>query len=157
MRLFLAVLVAAAATAASAGGAGLPTPPLSGVDPITGKHVRLADFRGRLVIVNFWASWCSGCQVEAGALAFFVRQHPGVVLLGIDTQDSKTGARAFYKQFGLRYPSIFDPKGIYAEKLSVAGLPTTYFLNSQHQIVANITGSASLAQLELGLATARSN
>ncbi len=155
MKLLLAIAATVALAAATAFAAGFPAPPMSGVDPVTGKHVSLAAYRGKPVIVNFWASWCGGCQQEAGDYATFIQRHPSAVVLGVDTQDSKTGAKAYEQEYGLRFPSIFDPNGGYSAKLSVIGLPTTFFLDSSHRIVSGVTGSATLQQLELGWATAR--
>ncbi len=155
MRFAALAFLAAALVAAPASAAGPPAPALSGVDALTGKRVSLADYRGRAVVVNVWASWCGGCKEEARDLAFFAREHPSVALLGLDTEDSKAGARAFYRRYGFSHPSIFDPKGTLAERLGIAGIPTTLFLDSRHRIVANVTGSATLAQLEAGLRQAR--
>jgi thiol-disulfide isomerase/thioredoxin len=135
---------------------GDAAPALSGLDPVTGKPVRLADFRGKPVVINIWASWCPGCIAEARDLAEFGRKHPEAQVLGIDTQDSRGGARAFYARWGWTHPSIFDPSGSLAARLGLQGLPSTYFLNERHEIVARIVGEADLAGFEDGLRRATS-
>ena len=154
MKLTLAVLAASIAVGAAA-AAGPLFPSVSGTDPVTGRHVALTQFRGRAVVVNFWASWCGGCMNEAKDLLFFAKAHPGLALLGIDEQDSKQGAQGFYRRYGFSHPSIFDPKYRIGSRLGIPGLPVTLFLDRNHNIVANITGAATLAQLEAGLAKAR--
>src|ERR1051326_2714881 len=118
---------------------------------MSGKTVGLAQFRGKPVFVNVWGSWCFGGTAEARTLAQFARAHArqGAVL-GIDTQESKTGARAFYKRFDPDYPSIWDPKGLLAGAWS-RGTPTTLVFNSRHLYVTRIEGTATLSQLKAAL------
>ncbi len=118
---------------------------LSGTDPVTGRQVSLAAFAGKPVVLNMWASWCTGCIAEARALAVFERAHPKARVIGLDVQDSKSAARAFYRRFGWRHPSIFDPNGALAARLGLQGLPTTIFLDRRHRIVARILGETNLA------------
>lgn len=142
--------------AASSEGAAPAAPPgapvvLRGIDPVTGKPVSLAPFRGKSIVLNVWASWCTGCAAEARALGQFARAHPEAQVIGIDVQDSKSGAKAFYRRFGWRHPSIFDPSGTLAVLLGAQGLPTTFFLDRQHRIVAKAVGETSLAGFAAGL------
>jgi thiol-disulfide isomerase/thioredoxin len=130
-------------------------PQLSGVDPITGKQVRLSDYEGRPVVINVWASWCPPCQDEAPDLARFGREHPEAQLLGIDIKDAKASARAFYREFDWRHPSIFDPSGEKAASLGLQGQPITYFLNERHEIVETIAGAGDFAAFEAGLDRAK--
>jgi thiol-disulfide isomerase/thioredoxin len=124
---------------------------LSGTDPVTGRQVSLAAFAGKPVVVNMWASWCTGCIAEARAQAVFERAHPEAQVIGLDVQDSKSGARAFYRRFGWRHPSIFDPNGALAARLGLQGLPTTIFLDRRHRIVARILGETNVAGFTNGL------
>ena len=114
---------------------------------LTGKHVGLSQLRGKPVLVSVWGSWCYGCKTEAPTLARFVKAHAGqVAFLGIDTEDSKSGARAFSARYGLKYPSIWDPRGVIAGAWS-RGAPTTLVFDRRHVLVKRIEGTASLAQL----------
>jgi thiol-disulfide isomerase/thioredoxin len=129
---------------------------LAGTDPITGRHVDLAAYRGKPLVLNVWGSWCPGCNAEAADLARFARSHPNVQVVGIDTQDSPGGARAFYRKWGWRHPSIADPKGELAAQLGVQGFPTTYFLDARHQVQTQIIGATNLAGFERGIAATTS-
>ncbi len=123
---------------------------LAGTDPVTGRHVDLASFRGKPVLVNVWGSWCEGCNPEAADLERFARSHPAVQVVGVDTQDTSGGAKAFYRRWGWHHPSIVDSRGELAARLGIQGTPTTSFLNSRHQIVTKIVGAtneAGFAQL----------
>ena len=139
-----------AALALSAGAAAA-NPPIAGRDVLTGKKVGLVQFRGKPVFVNVWGSWCDGCIAEAPILARFARTHKSqVAFLGIDTEDSKSGARAFYRRYDLDYPSIWDPRGILAGAWS-RGAPTTLVFDRKHRLAQRIEGSATLKQLNAAL------
>ncbi len=128
-----------------------PAPELEGRDPISGERVSLADFAGTPVVVNVWASWCPGCHEEAEDLRRFAEAHPGVVVLGIDIQDTEAGARGFYERWGWEHPSIFDPSGTLAAELGLQGLPTTYFLDAEHRLAARIVGETNFDGFVAGL------
>jgi thiol-disulfide isomerase/thioredoxin len=135
----------------SASGADAERLELSGTDPITGKHVSLAQFRGKPVVINIWASWCPGCYAEADELARFAAAHPEAAVVGINLEDSKSGAREFYARYGWRFPSIFDPRGEIASGLGLQGTPTTIFLDEDHREVSRIVGETDLAGFTGGL------
>jgi thiol-disulfide isomerase/thioredoxin len=140
--------------AALAAAAALQAPTLAGADVVSGKPLSLRDYRGRVVVVNVWGSWCGGCIAEAADLRRFVSRHPRIVVLGLDSEDSLSAARAFYRRHGLRHPSIFDPSGTLARRLRLQGLPTTLFLDRRHRIVARVTGAGTLAEFERALRVA---
>jgi thiol-disulfide isomerase/thioredoxin len=128
-----------------------PAPELVGEEPITGKTVRLADFSGKPVVVNVWASWCPGCNEEAADLRDFAAAHPEVVVLGIDFQDTRAGAKDFYRRWGWTHPSIWDVAGTKTSAIGLIGMPTTYFLDERHRIVAQVVGATDRAGFERGL------
>jgi thiol-disulfide isomerase/thioredoxin len=156
----------ALARSGGSGAASSPTPSspvatssgsrldLSGTDPVTGKTVSLAAFAGKPIVLNMWASWCTGCYAEARALATFERAHPQAQVVGVDIQDSKSGAVGFYRKFGWTHPSIFDPSGKIAAELQLQGLPATLFLDRRHHVVAKILGETDVAGFDQGLETA---
>lgn len=129
---------------------------LAGTDPVTGRHVDLASYRGMPVVINVWGSWCPGCNAEAADLARFARSHLNVQVVGIDTQDTSSAAKSFYRKWGWRHPSIADPKGELGARLGVQGYPTTFFLNARHQVVTQIVGATNLAGFNQGLSAATS-
>lgn len=158
--LIAAVALAVAMPALAAAGVFVPggkkpAPALAGIDPISGKHVSLAQWNGKALLVNLWGSWCHPCRAEAKELRAFLARHPGS-LLGIDVEDSKAGARGFQARYNVRFPSIFDPADVLVHRLKATGTPTTYFLDRRHRIVAALYGAGTLALFERGwkLATA---
>jgi thiol-disulfide isomerase/thioredoxin len=123
--------------------AGPKLPALVGTDPVTGKRVSLDEYAGRPVVLNVWASWCQPCNAEAPVLAAFAKKHPQAVLVGVDMQDSVTGARAFYRRYGWAHPIIFDPTGALAAKLGLLGMPTTIFVTRDRRESSRIVGPVS--------------
>jgi thiol-disulfide isomerase/thioredoxin len=133
---------------------GARAPRLAGTNAVTGGPVSLADYRGSVVVINVWASWCDDCAKEAEALRRFANRNPKVPVLGLDIEDTPADARAYYERWKLDHPSILDPEGAQAAKLGVSALPETVVLNRDHLIVRRITGPTSLGELEEAVAEA---
>ncbi len=94
-------------------------------------EVEVSSFRGHVLVLNFWASWCAPCRTEAPGLRW-VSEHyraRGVRFLGVDERDDQSAARAFVNEFGWRYPSASDPAGSLADDYRLIGLPTTFIID----------------------------
>jgi cytochrome c biogenesis protein CcmG/thiol:disulfide interchange protein DsbE len=96
----------------------------------------LAEYRGRWVLVNFWASWCEPCQAEAPALASFQRQHGGsrFTVVGIDSRDLEGDGRAFVRKYGLRYPQLRDGNGKLAHEFGTTGVPENFLVDPRGRV-----------------------
>ena len=116
---------------------------------LDGRWVRLADYCGRPVVLNFWASWCPPCRDEAPLLANAAATYGpnGLVMLGVVFQDSPDAARAFMAGFGQRYPGLVDPDGRTALDYGVGGIPETFFIGRGGTIVAKQVGPVTEASL----------
>jgi cytochrome c biogenesis protein CcmG/thiol:disulfide interchange protein DsbE len=111
-----------------------------------------ADFRGRPLIVNFWASWCVPCRDEAPRFAASVRTHAGkVVFLGVDVQDFTGDARRFLRKYRVDYVSVRDGSGSTYDGYGLTGVPETYYVDSRGRIVAHSPGEVSRRELEDGI------
>lgn len=108
------------------------TAPVAPLPQLEGSATEsLAGYRGRWVLVNFWASWCIPCRAEAPALEEFQRQHggPKFTVLGIDTQDLSSDGREFSERYGLSYPQLRDGDGDAAEEYGTTGVPESFLID----------------------------
>jgi cytochrome c biogenesis protein CcmG/thiol:disulfide interchange protein DsbE len=112
-------------------------------------RVALSSFRGKVVVLNFWASWCIPCKREAERFQDVWEQHRrnGVVVLGIDTLDFDGDGRRFLERYGVTYPNLHDGKGVVLGDYGGVPLPKTFFIK-QGKIVGHIFGEASEGDLE---------
>lgn len=103
----------------------------------------IADYRGRWVLVNVWASWCTPCRDEAPALRRFHERHGGddFIVVGIDTQDGTDPALEFVEEFGLDYPHLRDGSGSFArQELGTTGVPETFLVDPDGNLVLHFPG-----------------
>jgi cytochrome c biogenesis protein CcmG/thiol:disulfide interchange protein DsbE len=98
----------------------------------------LADYRGRVVVLNYWASWCPPCRVESPLLERWHRRlaRQGATVLGVDVQDVESDARSFARENGLTYPMLRDGPGDTRDDLGILGLPETFVIDRRGRIAA---------------------
>ena len=110
--------------------------------------ITLKEFRGRPVVLNFWASWCVPCRKEMPAFeALHDRLGNRVAFLGMNNQDSRGDALGLLREAKVSYASGYDPAGRVAEAYSLRGMPTTVFISAEGKILATQTGQMSESQL----------
>jgi cytochrome c biogenesis protein CcmG, thiol:disulfide interchange protein DsbE len=116
------------------------------------QHITLSQYKGKPLIVNFWASWCDPCQRETPLLAsWYKQQHGHVVIIGLDENDNAASALKFAHAKGVSYPIGVDPALAAAGAYGVTALPQTFFLNAQHRIVDRVFGAVTQADLTKGV------
>jgi cytochrome c biogenesis protein CcmG, thiol:disulfide interchange protein DsbE len=116
-----------------------------------GGTIRLSDYRGKAVVLNFWASWCEPCKKEAPLLQETWERYrdDGLVVLGIDAQDFKSDAREFVERYGLTYPIAYDGNGASLGRFGNTGFPETWFMGRDGRLVGeHIIGEFDREQLE---------
>lgn len=118
-----------------------------------GKTIRLSDYRGKPVLLNFWASWCVPCRDEQPVLRQLAATYEprGVVFLGVNMQDTPYDARNFINQFRISYPVVTDTRGAVYINYGVVGVPETYLVTKQGKIARKIVGPVDATQLSASL------
>lgn len=100
---------------------------------LTGDQVWLSDLRGKMVIVTFWATWCSPCQAEIPELnnVYLDLKDQGIEILAIDVRESPDVVNEFVQAMGMNYPVLLDSRGYLAYAYGVRGIPTSFFIDRQ--------------------------
>ncbi len=104
-----------------------------------GEAIRLSQFRGKVVVINFWASWCIPCREEAPFLEQTWRAYKdrGVVFIGVDWSDPEPDARKYIKEFDLTYYNGPDIGTKIGQLYRIRGVPETYFINKDGKLSGN--------------------
>ena len=124
---------------------GESAPKLAGPG-LSGGKLALSDFRGRVVMVNVWASWCAPCRAEYPVLkeAATSLGDRGLSVLGINTQDDVSSARTFLQELGGKaYASIRDPEGHIAVAWATCGVPETFLIDREGRVRERLVGEVS--------------
>jgi cytochrome c biogenesis protein CcmG/thiol:disulfide interchange protein DsbE len=119
------------------------------VKSLAGSNDGLDRYRGSVVLVNLWASWCAPCRSETPALEqlYEAERRRGLVVLGIDQGESAAAAATFSKEMKLTYPILVDEDQQYGRAYAAVGLPTSLIVDASGHIVRGIDGELTLAQM----------
>ncbi|WP_460660600.1 TlpA family protein disulfide reductase [Kribbella swartbergensis] len=125
-----------------------PAPAISGTT-LDDKPWSLADQAGKVVVLNVWGSWCSPCRKEAPDLVAAAKElGPSVQFVGLNTRDlDKAPARKFAQEFGVTYPSIYDPSGKlllgFRGQISASAIPSTLVIDKNGKVAARVIGEVT--------------
>jgi cytochrome c biogenesis protein CcmG/thiol:disulfide interchange protein DsbE len=160
--LLLGTVVAAVLAVVAVLATGLGRDPSASASPLVGRTapdftlggiegpaVTLSSLRGQVVVLNFWASWCTECHEEQDALDQTWQRYrdSGMVLLGVDFQDTGDGARDYVRQSGLTYPTVADKDSKTALAYGIRGIPETFLIDRSGRIVDRIIGRVDADRL----------
>jgi thiol-disulfide isomerase/thioredoxin len=131
----LAALLLAAAWPAAATDGAVPAPQFS-LESRAGGQVSLADLKGQVVMINFWASWCGPCRQEFPALdQIYGKYKPmGFTLVAINVESEKADAEKFLGATPVSFPILFDPDNTVSGKYGVSAMPTTVLVDRQGRV-----------------------
>lgn len=119
---------------------------------LDGGNFRLADYTGKVVVINFWASWCVPCQTEMPQFDLLYRQvkTQGIQFVGIDAKDTRSGGRSFVQANDISYPIVWDEQArtaLQLGKVPSVSLPFTVIVDKQQRIAAVYLGALQPADL----------
>lgn len=122
---------------------------------IDGETVRLSDYRGQVVMLNFWATWCPPCRAEMPAIqaAYMRHQNDGFVVLAINNRETVAQILPFVTSYGLDFPIVLDTSARIQQAFAVNAFPTSIFVNGNGEAYATHTGAVTPEQLEEYIAT----
>ncbi|GIX21394.1 MAG: thiol:disulfide interchange protein [Gammaproteobacteria bacterium] len=149
---FLGLLALLCAAAVPAAG-GKKAPPFT-LPGITGP-VELAAYRGRVVYLDFWASWCGPCRKSFPWMSELQARHPRALkVIAVNLDENREDAMAFVRKLNPRFTIAFDPEGRLAEAYGVQGMPSSYLIDANGNIVASHVGfrESTAAEVEAEIA-----
>jgi len=123
-----------------------------GIDPINftlplpdGTKIALSQLKGKVVFLNFWATWCGPCRSEMPSMEAVYQKlkNKGFEILAVNLGDSKNEVSAFMNEYKLSFPVLLDEKSMTGSYYNIQAIPTTYIINKQGLIVARLIGSAN--------------
>lgn len=126
-------------------------PPKVALSDLKGNSFALpADFKGRVALIHFWASWCTSCRPEMVALeAIYDKYKKSVVIpCSVNVGESREAAESYIRNLNISYPVLFDLKSSVAKEYRVSGIPTTYVLDRENVIRHRIIGEINMGGLE---------
>ncbi|HEY0716909.1 MAG TPA: TlpA disulfide reductase family protein [Streptosporangiaceae bacterium] len=127
-------------------------PAVSGTT-LSGRKLSLSSYRGHVIVLNFWGSWCAPCRKEAPTLEVLSQQYQarGVRFVGVDIRDSTPAAQAFVQNFSIGYPSLNDPSDQIALSFrgaaSAAAIPSTLVIDQHDRVAGRVIGTVSTGGL----------
>jgi len=144
LRLWLALVLVAAAACGGAGPKGSIGSPAAdfSLTALDGSAVRLADYAGRIVILDFWATWCRPCQLEIPHFIALAAEYGGrgVAVIGVAINDREDNVRLFAERMRINYPTALGHDGLVEAYGGFNAIPTTFIIDPDGKIAARYTG-----------------
>jgi peroxiredoxin len=119
-----------------------PPAPEFRLKDINGKSFSLRDYRGKVVLLNFWATWCPSCKFEMPSMESLhkVLGNKGLVVLTVNAHESAHEVKGFFQEHRLWFPALLDEDGDVFERFNVWSLPTTFIIGKKGQLLGKVVG-----------------
>src|SRR5712691_4156392 len=119
-----------------------PAPPQFSGSTLDARQLSMAEHRGTVIVLNFWATWCLECRPEMAVLERLQREFSsrGLAIIGVNARENKEAVRRYAKELGLTFPLVFDPDGKINALYGVIGLPTTFVVGRDGRAIAFAIG-----------------
>lgn len=124
------------------GRAGFPAPDFA-LQDLRGQTHRLSEFRGRIIFLNVWATWCAPCRMEMPSMEHLYRRLNGkdfVMLAVSEDEDGRAAAQPFVDELGITFPVLLDPQGVVPPRYGVTGYPETFVIDREGHVIHHTIG-----------------
>ncbi len=119
------------------------------LEDLTGKSVDLSDLHGRVILLNFWATWCAPCRLEMPELQKRFNEHqPELLVVGINFDEPVEDVRSYVDELGITFPILLDPGGVVQDLYRVRNYPTSFFVDEHGIVQIQHIGVLSADQME---------
>ena len=118
---------------------------------LQGEQVSLSDYKGKIVILNFWTSWCGPCKEEMPHMQSFSEKHPDVAMLAVNLTSMDLGIDAvkqFVDEFGLTFPILLDEADVVGKQYNILTIPTSYIIDPEGRIFKEVIGPMDEPMME---------
>jgi len=125
---------------------GKPAPDFTLLD-LNGQEVSLSDFKGKYVLINFWATWCKYCDIEMPDLQRLYDENEDLVVLAVNVQEDKGVVDSYIRHEGYDFPVLLDTEGRVAINYLVSSFPTSYFVDKEGLLLGGVPGMMTYEQM----------
>lgn len=125
---------------------GKPAPDFT-LKKLSGEEASLSDYRGKIVLVNFWATWCGYCDMEMPDLQRFDDENEDLVVLAVDVQEESSLVEDYIDKGGYTFDVVLDADGAVARTYLVTGFPTSYFIDPDGILIGGVPGMLTYDQM----------
>nr|WP_272876634.1 TlpA disulfide reductase family protein [Clostridium sp. Cult1] len=114
---------------------------------LEGEEVSLTDYRGKVVLINFWATWCKYCDIEMPDLQKLDKENEDLVVLAVDVMEEKSLVEGYIEKGGYDFQVVLDEDGDIAKLYLVSAFPTSYFVDKDGILLGGVPGMMTYAQM----------
>ena len=114
------------------------------LDDLTGKKIQLSSLKGKVILVNFWATWCPPCRAEMPGMEKLyqtLKSNPDFVMLAVDSQEDPATVKAFIEKNKYHFPVLLDQNGTVTAQYSIRAFPTSYIIDRKGRVIGGVVGA----------------